>query len=1582
MSKRMTRVLSLILTLVMFVSVSTPAFAWGGGDLGSGWDRDIGEDEIRDFDEPVVEEEEPYDYFQTLEEDSGTQVTVEAPMGSLPTLAELRVETVEAEDIREAVESVVEGEANILVALDISFWLNGVEIEPDEAVRVKISAPELDGRDNLTLVHIPDADEPETIDLIDDEDLSFALGTNEIAFEANSFSVYVVVGHDEYARATVEFYNSNDGTTPYDYMIVKEGDTLAELEKILYDPGAGTVPEGKMFVGWSYNKPDYTVTDRRMNIAAVRQFIFDETIVNGKVYKFYSMIFDTYTFNYLDETGGVSVGAVSIPVAAEQTDPVDLKVEMAYTPSSNTLTFLGWAVLTSDVSRIVSAIYNGEDVKTKETVTIDDKEYYLYQNGTELKVTGSLDFRAYSPEGHWLIFEQNGSGATYCAPQFVKKGEVTRRPRPNNEMLRYGYTFNEWYTGKPAAVGQDPTGEVFKFGYQITEDTTVYAKWDPNARAPYTIFIYQQNAENPDQYDMAASYTGIGTVGQPIGSYSTFDFGDEDYLQITGEAAEKYHYKGFNVKRNDAGEYLDKEGNVIDAPIVVPEGTTTVSLYYDRIVYTLKFYIYRDSGSGNQRYSYGLNSGSGSTVADIATWQTSSNHPSMIDGLDILSERIGNYTYYYYPIVARYGQNISAQWPTYDKFVLDPEHTDRVPVSYIMMVGTKQKPNPTTGGSGTVKGVMQNLDENNLLGKTEDADGNYLVVRFNTTVNNWINQMWFETIEGEDYSGYETRTLNGKTYYHDHDMATRSSNTNVSSQNPPVFTGFKHITKTNQNWTATGNDNNLSWYDNNTRIHYINQVYDREKYTITYQDCIYVDGNNNQLATSKTELGKSSEIPQGAHIPEKWKNFKPTLPEGKEGYVFEGWYADEACTQKCDFDRMPAYNMTVYAKWRQIEYRLFLDPQVPVEDTSLEWGSESQKMNFRIAYDGKASLPTGLREEYDFLGWYSDKACTQLFSQDAYKLNEDTVPETPAYDKENDFTDGIVGGQIKDMNKYGKIEGEGYNSDLHGWDDDNNKETPGVDRYWITRKLVLYADWRAKIPGALGIQLEYVLGEHATSAAPKDNKFYLDKSDAVAAPAPTAAEGWSFRYWVVQKWDETENDYVDTNVTINAGDTFKVLKSDSHITDITYEDDGTTIKSATYTVRVRAEFVPLGNAEPTHIYWYSNLKSIQGEELLQGRFTKPEEAEYIDGKGWMIGSENLMINEAVAIEPATTYAYPGATFLGWARVDNSKTATEVTEADLFLKWDATQSKFFAKDEAGEWTIEATEVACDEKDPYQDLYALWDLVGEFYVFHSSDGTVDIVDMAEMKRNNQTTYDLTEDVKDGYLYGGYFKAYLNVKPEDAIAVAGKDTAATTFTYDATKLYVKDSAVNSGKATMYWTKANAYTQIVEKTGGGIGTGMTPVKGQVYYLREVPEAFLGLRVQVIYDWNDNFNINNLFLITTVDNSVYSEAGFKVKTDDNKAAFYASYSIQSRNSESATVIKAKDINNIGGYVGVWDGFDKLIKGAAANSEFTVTPYWITMDDVRVEDTHPSRTFNIGNKTLHAETKDGDFHEVFATTEP
>ena len=260
MSKRTIKVLSLILTLVMFLSVSTPGFAWGGGiGIGDGWGRDIGEDEVRDFEpEGEIEEKEEYDYFSAFDEESGINVVVEAPMGSLPLLAELRVEPVDAEAIRDAVNSVVEGEPEILVAMDISFWLDDIEIEPEEPVRVRIAAPELEGRSHLTVVHIPDEEEPETMELITDEDeLQFKLGTNEVCFESGSFSTYAVTSLDwSGGTATIHWgYYDNDSFVPFE-------------EAAAVDSGAATINLNVIFTDYVYQGAMYTYDGDSVELAS------------------------------------------------------------------------------------------------------------------------------------------------------------------------------------------------------------------------------------------------------------------------------------------------------------------------------------------------------------------------------------------------------------------------------------------------------------------------------------------------------------------------------------------------------------------------------------------------------------------------------------------------------------------------------------------------------------------------------------------------------------------------------------------------------------------------------------------------------------------------------------------------------------------------------------------------------------------------------------------------------------------------------------------------------------------------------------------------------------------------------------------------------------------------------------------------------------------------------------------------------------------------------------------------------------------------------------------------------------------
>ncbi|MBQ5436453.1 MAG: hypothetical protein IIU32_02085, partial [Firmicutes bacterium] len=486
MSKRLTRVLSLILTLVMFLSVSTPAFAIGGGDMGRDFGRDIGENEIRDF-EPAGEiaEEEELDYFQTTVEANGSQVTVEAPMGALPTLAELRAETVEVEDVREAVESVLEGEANILLAMDISFWLNGIEIEPEEPVRVKISAPELEGKSNLTLVHIPDAADPETVELIDEGDLSFALGTNEIAFQANSFSVYAIVDPEDDGPARDTYYFEKADGNPFlfyntagdqvDNQIIKDGEYLEDV-------GLPTILANQTFLGWYvYDKTAGTFGDK-ITFGEAR------TVEEGEDHTFYVRPkYDTvvYLTFYNNAEGSIIKDRVQVIVTSGENVTYDLTTEDATPPNGN-LAFVGW------------------------TETLGGEEPIAEATAKAYQVTKNQNFFPVFKSSHWLSYwtAAPGTGATYIAPSHVLVGHNASETMTTEVPKVKGYTFRYWTTENQTdnwtkVEGQDkwvyavPETDPpqFNANQQLSEDTTLYAVWE-NAQSSYRVIIWHQSIDD------------------------------------------------------------------------------------------------------------------------------------------------------------------------------------------------------------------------------------------------------------------------------------------------------------------------------------------------------------------------------------------------------------------------------------------------------------------------------------------------------------------------------------------------------------------------------------------------------------------------------------------------------------------------------------------------------------------------------------------------------------------------------------------------------------------------------------------------------------------------------------------------------------------------------------------------------------------------------------------------------------------------------------------------------------------------------------------------------------------------------
>ncbi|MBR2521227.1 MAG: InlB B-repeat-containing protein [Oscillospiraceae bacterium] len=827
-------------------------------------------------------------------------VFVDAPENALPAGTVMEVVPVYDRATIAMIEDTVAGQGKTVKAVDISFWLGVTEIEPARSIYVTLKSDVIATADEpAEVVHVSDEGEVSVVRQLDNTE------EDEVSFASREFSVYAVIGgNGDEARMQLNFHLYDGTVVP---MTIKNGDnTLEKLQEIVYDPGSGVAAgSGLSFLGWTTDNP-YDADSTRQSIDKIREHLLSDVI--GSITEtdpittvdYYAAVFKIFTVTYYDEFG-VSLGSEAVLLQPSETSS-SYMVNMNY-PVDDSHNFEGWKVMTSEEPGYV---YTGGNIQGH---TDND---HVYPNETTITITGDVDFVVEAPAGHWLVFDENGKGATFNAPQFYKEGVPTEQTgnAVASEMKRYGYSFGGWYkevTGEADEMGYRQVVESSRYDFNevLTENRTIYAKWTKNATAPYTIIFWTQNESSiqkvkneesltPQDYEVAGSYVNDnGSVGQYI-PYTSVDNGAEDYATGQFSSSQYGHYTGFGLTEASKNQQIE----------ITAEGDAVLNLYYDRIQYNFKFYLYRN-GTQNNRYDYANNSGNGSSLDGVVTWHSNqTEHPGIvadytIDGqpVSIQSESVSGRTYYYFVMPAYYGEDISGKWPTYDKITGANNHEA---VSYVMMVGTKLKPNPTDQGSGTVKGLVSVMNEN-ILGATNDPDGNYVVVRFPNSYYNWRYHIWYETIEGVDYTGYTTHTWNGKTYYEvtedpiNSPLTVRSSNTTVTNQNAPKFQGFDFVDWRGENW----NNRNFWTTGNNPTLYHINEVYNRQKFKINYFDGQYVDGNNNNLQNRASHLlHESEEIQFGAAIADDYKNYVPTLPEGESGYVFEGWYVDEGCTVK------------------------------------------------------------------------------------------------------------------------------------------------------------------------------------------------------------------------------------------------------------------------------------------------------------------------------------------------------------------------------------------------------------------------------------------------------------------------------------------------------------------------------------------------------------------------------------------------------------------------------------------------------------------------------------------------------------
>ncbi|MCR5552195.1 MAG: InlB B-repeat-containing protein, partial [Oscillospiraceae bacterium] len=852
----------------------------------------------------VYEVDMPYQSFYGNA--NGLYVTVSAPAGRFPAGTKMVVTGVSAASVEDAVAEAVEGDISKIKAVDISFYdAEGNNIQPADDVKVKITAGTKSGLDKANDLSIVHVSVAGEAEVV----AQMAENKASATFATSDFSVYVVVESGENARIKVVFHQADGTEVP---IYVKQADTTdADMyATVLYDPGPGEMGQGVQFRGWTTDHPHtddsvlQTISQIRTDVAG----LFSDTLVDA------------------DQPGGTILhyyaGTYKVirifyqaPGEANET-PVVMDAVTEFT-TQDSISHKVYGDYTPGENENFDGWFITSNNTAKDANGNVVADGTVVPNQTVLTLSADTTFKVSAPKGHWLIFHENAKGASYTPPQFLQTNDTTTEP---DDPVRAGYDFSGWFTD--AACTQ-----AFTFGGTITAKTELYAKWTVKSSVDYIVIIWKQNVAG-DGYDFEESIPLSGTPNTNVDTVSqqgTGNNANNAYARINGR---NYQYTGFHLDR------FDQNVNI------VPEGGTVVNVYYNRNEYTLTFqdhpYTVTTSGSGTQY--------------------------ALIDGQYVQLTRYGNNNYWYNgqryygtrytqgsgwttvkEIKALYQQNISANFPIVGTNGATYNH------------GERWDPQSSTPYSEVLIyiDVMPSADVTFHL---DVAD------RTTKTIHYYVealpNETPTRTYNGKGFTEYKSVDAQYRFFTEAEDYVDLVGFTKGGTAYPP------------EAYNANGTKLNSVW--NNDSARHVYCYYTRNVYPINFMDGVYVDGSSAIGSpitdqANQGQIGTAENIVYGSDV-SSYNNYTPDAAHTPAGFVFEGWYIDDACSQEYTFDKMPEGGITVYAKWRIVQYRVFLHPNAPAGANADFLGGQST--SFRVDYNDSITKPKGYVEGYELVGWY------------------------------------------------------------------------------------------------------------------------------------------------------------------------------------------------------------------------------------------------------------------------------------------------------------------------------------------------------------------------------------------------------------------------------------------------------------------------------------------------------------------------------------------------------------------------------------------------------------------------------------
>lgn len=576
------------------------------------------------------------------------------------------------------------------------------------------------------------------------------------------------------------------------------------------------------------------------------------------------------------------------------------------TMDSQVLSFDASSALSSNQFILTGYTFNGWTASSDGSgiFYVDEQEVYNLssENGANINVYAKWEANTYS-----ISFNYNGGNGNN---DIVTSTYDSAMPTITGVPTRTGYIFTGYFDDATDGVRYYNADLTSAKVWDKAEDATLYAQW---VGVSYSI-----------------TFDGNGNTSETMDNQS-FVYGtpqnlNENLFERTG-----YTFTDWNTEADGSGTTYDNSTSVNN---LTSENKGTVVLYAQWIANTYRvslngtqttittektFTVLFDlnGASGTAPSSQTVNNTQGLTYPSIPTrsgyvfagWYTTSSCSG--NPYDFASEITSDITLY-------------AKWVSYSG-------TGVIPYNGSLYVNVVSKSSSTkyyyafvplvsgsitiytSGGMSDTYGFLYNSNKSQLTYDDDSGNGNNFKITYTVTAGN----LYYVWPAGYSSSGSTTVYISGSN---PSDGGKTIGNTTIQIDNicsnitfDSPFTLSNDILK--EGHTFAG------WYDGigGTGTQYTDaegnsvRVWDKAE-----DSTLYAKWNVNQYTISFVSNGGSSvdSITQNYG-----SNVTAPIPTWAEK-SFVGWFADSGLTEEYTFDTMPAYNITLYAKW--IEYDVLL----------------------------------------------------------------------------------------------------------------------------------------------------------------------------------------------------------------------------------------------------------------------------------------------------------------------------------------------------------------------------------------------------------------------------------------------------------------------------------------------------------------------------------------------------------------------------------------------------------------------------------------------------------------------------------